>query len=170
MDFSFSAYGVKDFRFRNGSGIDPDPSYTNLTLFPSSLAGGIPFISDSVNRFGYIIYSNAYSTVRSSARFEGYGDFLPSRQYENSLNDEIFDGYVTDRRARENAIKRSEKRQEMLSKEFNNKASLNDLAALIRKNLDDGVWDAYEVESIIPKKKESEKKPDEIITDADIDI
>ena len=92
LNFSFSSYGIKYFAFKHGSGLDPDPSYTRVSLYPTSLAGGIPFLSDSTNRFSYIILGNGYSYVRTSARYEGYLDVIPSRPCSNTINQEVFVG------------------------------------------------------------------------------
>ena len=79
LSFSFSAYGIKDFQFINGGGPGIDSRYTRVSLFPSSLAGSLPFLGDSLNRFSYMIYGNGYSYVRISERFEGYRDVIPTR-------------------------------------------------------------------------------------------
>jgi hypothetical protein len=79
LSFSFSAYGIKDFQFINGGGPGIDSRYTRVSLFPSSLAGSIPFLGDSLNRFSYMIYGNGYSYVRVSERYEGYKDVIPTR-------------------------------------------------------------------------------------------
>jgi hypothetical protein len=79
LSFSFNMYGIKDFKFINGGGQGIDSRYTRVSLFPSSLAGSIPFVGDSLNRFSYMIYSNGYSYVRVSERYEGYEDVIPTR-------------------------------------------------------------------------------------------
>ena len=79
LSFSFSMYGSKDFQFIDGAGQGISPRYTRVSLFPSSLAGGIPFLGDSLNRFSYMIYGNSYSYVRASERYEGYNDIIPGR-------------------------------------------------------------------------------------------
>ena len=45
------------------------------------MAGDVPFIGDSLNRFSYMIYGNGYSYVRVSERFEGYKDVIPTRPH-----------------------------------------------------------------------------------------
>lgn len=92
LNFNFSAYGIKSFTFKNGSGFEPDPSYVRVSLFPSSLAGGLPFIGDSLNKFSYLIYGNAYSDVKTSARYEGYKDIIPTRPSGNLGSPDIFVG------------------------------------------------------------------------------
>ncbi len=79
LDFSFSMYGLKDFKFIDGGGPGIDSRYTRVSLFPSSVAGSIPFIGDSLNRFSYMIYGNGYSYVRVTERYEGYKDVIPTR-------------------------------------------------------------------------------------------
>jgi len=79
LSFSFSAYGIKDIQFINGGGPGIDSRYTRVSLFPSSVAGSIPFLGDSLNRFSYMIYGNGYSYVRVSERYEGYKDVIPTR-------------------------------------------------------------------------------------------
>lgn len=79
MNFNFNMYGIKDFRFNNGGGPGIDSRYTRVSLYPASLAGGLPFIGDSLNRFSYMIYSTGYSYVRISERYEGYADVIPIR-------------------------------------------------------------------------------------------
>ncbi|MCW8811243.1 MAG: hypothetical protein OQJ93_10520 [Ignavibacteriaceae bacterium] len=79
LSFSFSAYGIKDFRFINGGGPGIDSRYTRVSLYPSSLAGSLPFLGDSLNRFSYMIYGNSYSYVRVTERYEGYKDVIPTR-------------------------------------------------------------------------------------------
>jgi hypothetical protein len=79
MNFNFNAYGIKDFRFTNGGEPDIDSRYTRVSLYPASLAGSLPFLGDSLNRFSYMIYSSGYSYVRVSERYEGYQDVIPTR-------------------------------------------------------------------------------------------
>jgi hypothetical protein len=80
MSFSVNTYGIKDFSFINGGGPGIDSRYTRVSLYPASLAGPIPFIGDSLDRFSYMIYSTGYSYVRISERYEGYSDVIPTRQ------------------------------------------------------------------------------------------
>jgi len=79
MSVNFTMYGIKDFQFINGGGPGIDSRYTRVSLFPASLAGPLPFIGDSLNRFSYMIYANGYSYVRVSERYEGYADVIPTR-------------------------------------------------------------------------------------------
>lgn len=79
LSVNFNMYGIKDFKFINGGGPGIDSRYTRVSLFPSSLAGSIPFLGDSLNRFSFMIYGNSYSYVRSSEKFEGFADVIPSR-------------------------------------------------------------------------------------------
>lgn len=79
MNFNFNMYGIKDFSFIDGGGPGIDSRYTRVSLYPASLAGGLPFIGDSLNRFSYMIYSTGYSYVRISERYEGYADVIPTR-------------------------------------------------------------------------------------------
>jgi hypothetical protein len=79
MNFNFNMYGIKDFKFIDGGGPGIDSRYTRVSLYPASLAGGLPFIGDSTNRFSYMIYSTGYSYVRISERYEGYSDVIPTR-------------------------------------------------------------------------------------------
>lgn len=79
MNFSFNMYGIKDFSFINGGGPGIDSRYTRVSLYPASLAGPLPFLGDSTNRFSYMIYSTGYSYVRVSERYEGYQDVIPTR-------------------------------------------------------------------------------------------
>jgi hypothetical protein len=72
-------YGIKDFQFVDGGGPDIDSRYTRVSLYPASLAGPLPFLGDSLNRFSYMIYANGYSYVRVSERYEGYADVIPTR-------------------------------------------------------------------------------------------
>ena len=95
LSFSFSMYGLKDFQFVNGGGPGINSKYTRVSLFPSSLAGSLPFLGDSLNRFSYMIYGNGYSYVRVSERYEGYKDVIPTRPPElpglgNSFEGEEF--------------------------------------------------------------------------------
>jgi hypothetical protein len=46
MNFNFNMYGIKDFQFINGGGPDINSRYTRVSLYPASLAGGLPFIGD----------------------------------------------------------------------------------------------------------------------------
>lgn len=79
MNFNFNMYGIKDFQFIDGGGPGIDSRYTRVSLYPASLAGGLPFIGDSLNRFSYMIYSTGYSYVRVSERYEGYSDVISTR-------------------------------------------------------------------------------------------
>ncbi|MDD1619482.1 MAG: hypothetical protein LUQ52_08355, partial [Methylococcaceae bacterium] len=79
MNFNFNMYGIKDFKFIDGGGPGIDSRYTRVSLYPASLAGPLPFLGDSLNRFSYMIYSSGYSYVRVSERYEGYDDVIPTR-------------------------------------------------------------------------------------------
>ena len=79
MSVNFNMYGIKDFQFINGGGPGIDSRYTRVSLYPASLAGPLPFLGDSLNRFSYMIYANGYSYVRVSERYEGYADVIPTR-------------------------------------------------------------------------------------------
>ena len=79
MSVNFNMYGIKDFSFINGGGDDIDSRYTRVSLYPASLAGPLPFIGDSLDRFSYMISSTGYSYVRVSERYEGYVDVIPTR-------------------------------------------------------------------------------------------
>lgn len=79
MSVNFNMYGIKDFSFINGGGSDIDSRYTRVSLYPASLAGPLPFLGDSLNRFSYMIASTGYSYVRVSERYEGYADVIPTR-------------------------------------------------------------------------------------------
>ena len=79
MNFNLNMYGIKDFKFIDGGGPGIDSRYTRVSLYPASLAGGLPFLGDSTNRFSYMIYSTGYSYVRVSERYEGYADVIPTR-------------------------------------------------------------------------------------------
>lgn len=79
LNFSFNMYGIKDFKFVNGGGPGIDSRYTRVSLYPASLAGSLPFLGDSLQRFSYMIYANGYSYLRISERFEDYVDVIPSR-------------------------------------------------------------------------------------------
>jgi hypothetical protein len=79
MNFNFNMYGIKDFKFIDGGGPGIDSRYTRVSLYPASLAGPLPFLGDSLNRFSYMIYSTGYSYVRISERYEGYVDVIPTR-------------------------------------------------------------------------------------------
>ena len=90
MNFNFNMYGIKDFQFIDGGGPGINSRYTRVSLYPASLAGGLPFIGDSLNRFSYMIYSTGYSYVRISERYEGYSDVIPTRSQPGYTN--AFDG------------------------------------------------------------------------------
>ncbi len=92
MNFSFNMYGIKDFSFINGGGPGIDSRYTRVSLFPASLAGPLPFLGDSLNRFSYMIYSNGYSYVRVSERYEGYNDVIPARPQSPAGSGDLFEG------------------------------------------------------------------------------
>ncbi len=79
MSVNFNMYGIKDFQFVDGGGPGIDSRYTRVSLYPASLAGPLPFLGDSLNRFSYMIYANGYSYVRVSERYEGYADVIPTR-------------------------------------------------------------------------------------------
>jgi hypothetical protein len=79
LNFSFNMYGIKDYKFNDGGGPGINSRYTRVSLYPSSLAGSLPFLGDSLNRYSYMIYANGYSYVRASERFEGYEDVIPTR-------------------------------------------------------------------------------------------
>jgi hypothetical protein len=57
-------------------------------LYPSSLAGPLTFLGDSLERFSYMIYSTGYSYVRISERYEGYMDVIPTRSGNSFAGDE----------------------------------------------------------------------------------
>ena len=88
MSVNFNMYGIKDFSFINGGGPGIDSRYTRVSLYPASLAGPLPFIGDSTNRFSYMIYANGYSYVRVSERYEGYSDVIPERPGNSFVGDE----------------------------------------------------------------------------------
>ena len=88
MSFNFNMYGIKDFSFINGGGPGIDSRYTRVSLYPASLAGPLPFLGDSLNRFSYMIFSTGYSYVRISERYEGYTDVIPTRTGNAFLGDE----------------------------------------------------------------------------------
>ena len=93
MNFNFNMYGIKDFQFIDGGGPGIDSRYTRVSLYPASLAGGLPFIGDSLNRFSYMIYSTGYSYVRVSERYEGYSDVISTRSqpgYANAFEGEEY--------------------------------------------------------------------------------
>jgi hypothetical protein len=95
MSVNFNMYGIKDFQFINGGGPGIDSRYTRVSLYPASLAGPLPFIGDSLNRFSYMIYANGYSYVRVSERYEGYADVIPTRlppqpEFPNSFEGDEF--------------------------------------------------------------------------------
>ncbi len=79
MNFNLNMYGIKDYSFKDGGGPGIDSRYTRVSLYPASLAGGIPFLSDSLSRFSFMIYSSGYSYVRISERYEGFADVIPTR-------------------------------------------------------------------------------------------
>jgi hypothetical protein len=80
MSFNLNTYGIKDFSFIDGGGPGIYSRYTRVSLYPASLAGPLPFLGDSLERFSYMIYSTGYSYVRISERYEGYTDVIPTRQ------------------------------------------------------------------------------------------
>lgn len=88
MSFNFNAYGIKDFSFINGGGPGIDSRYTRVSLYPASLAGPLPFLGDSLDRFSYMIYSTGYSYVRISERYEGYSDVISTRSGNSFAGDE----------------------------------------------------------------------------------
>ena len=88
MSFNFNMYGIKDFSFIDGGGPGIDSRYTRVSLYPASLAGPLPFLGDSTNRFSYMIFSTGYSYVRISERYEGYADVIPTRTGNAFLGDE----------------------------------------------------------------------------------
>ena len=94
MSVNFNMYGIKDFSFINGGGPGIDSRYTRVSLYPASLAGPLPFIGDSLNRFSYMIYANGYSYVRVSERYEGYSDVIPTRIQPGSVNNFEGDEYL----------------------------------------------------------------------------
>ena len=79
MSVNFNMYGIKDFSFIKGGGDDIDSRYTRVSLYPASLAGPLPFLGDSLDRFSFMISSTGYSYVRVSERYEGYVDVIPTR-------------------------------------------------------------------------------------------
>jgi hypothetical protein len=92
LNFNFNMYGIKDFQFIDGGGPDIDSRYTRVSLYPASLAGSLPFSSDSLSRLSYMIYSTGYSYVRISERYEGYSDVIPSRPPEQPGHENLFAG------------------------------------------------------------------------------
>jgi len=92
LNFSFNMYGIKDFQFINGGGPGIDSRYTRVSLYPASLAGSLPFLGDSLNRYSYMIYANGYSYLRISERFEGYADVIPSRPPMQPGSGNVFEG------------------------------------------------------------------------------
>ena len=92
LNVSFSMYGIKDYQFINGGGPSINSRYTRVSLFPSSLAGSLSFLGDSLDHFSYMIYGNAYSYVRVSERFEGYADVIPSRPSSITGGGNLFEG------------------------------------------------------------------------------
>jgi len=79
LSVNFNMYGIKDFSFEHGGGQNINSRYTRVSLYPASLAGSIPFLGDSNNRFSYMIYGNGYSYVRVSERYEGFYDAVDER-------------------------------------------------------------------------------------------
>jgi hypothetical protein len=79
LNFNFNAYGIKDWQFIDGAGPGIDSRYTRVSLYPASLAGSLPFLGDSLNRYSYMIYSTGYSYVRVSERYEDFLDVIPTR-------------------------------------------------------------------------------------------
>jgi hypothetical protein len=94
MNVNFNMYGIKDFSFIDGGGPGIDSRYTRVSLYPASLAGPLPFIGDSLNRFSYMIYANGYSYVRVSERYEGYNDVIPTRSQPGFANEFEGDEYL----------------------------------------------------------------------------
>jgi len=94
MSVNFNMYGIKDFSFINGGGPGIDSRYTRVSLYPASLAGPLPFLGDSLNRFSYMIYANGYSYVRVSERYEGYEDVIPTRLQPGLTNGFEGDEYL----------------------------------------------------------------------------
>jgi hypothetical protein len=89
---NFNMYGIKDFKFINGSGPGIDGRYTRVSLYPASLAGSLPFLGDSTNRFSYMIFANGYSYVRISDRYDGYSDVIPTRPPSQPGGPNAFEG------------------------------------------------------------------------------
>jgi len=79
LSVNFNMYGIKDFSFVDGGGPDINSRYTRVSLYPASLAGSLPFLGDSTNRFSYMIFGNGYSYVRISERYEGFYEAIPER-------------------------------------------------------------------------------------------
>jgi len=94
MNVNFNMYGIKDFSFIDGGGSGIDSRYTRVSLYPASLAGPLPFLGDSLNRFSYMIYANGYSYVRVSERYEGYADVIPTRLQPGLTNTFEGDEYL----------------------------------------------------------------------------
>jgi hypothetical protein len=92
MSVNFNMYGVKDLSFINGGGPGIDSRYTRVSLYPASLAGPLPFLGDSLNRFSYMISSTGYSYVRVSERYEGYADVIPTRPPSQPGFGNVFQG------------------------------------------------------------------------------
>ncbi|MFI5237343.1 MAG: hypothetical protein ACHQLA_05345 [Ignavibacteriales bacterium] len=92
MSVNFNMYGIKDFQFINGGGPGIDSRYTRVSLYPASLAGPLPFLGDSLNRFSYMIYANGYSYVRVSERYEGAADVIPTRPPSQPGTPNTFEG------------------------------------------------------------------------------
>jgi long-subunit fatty acid transport protein len=92
MSVNFNMYGIKDFSFIDGGGPGIDSRYTRVSLYPASLAGPLPFLGDSLNRFSYMVYSTGYSYVRVSERFEGYLDVIPARPLPQPGAGNMFEG------------------------------------------------------------------------------
>ena len=90
MNFNLNTYGIKDFTFEDGGGPGIDSRYTRVSLYPASLAGSIPFLGDSTERYSYMIFSTGYSYVRISERYEGYADVIPTRTIPGS--ETLFEG------------------------------------------------------------------------------
>lgn len=92
LNFNFNMYGIKDFKFVDGGGPGIDSRYTRVSLYPASLAGSLPFLGDSTNRFSYMIFANGYSYVRISERYEGYNDVIPTRPPSQIGQGNAFEG------------------------------------------------------------------------------
>ena len=92
MSLNFNMYGIKDFSFIDGGGPGIDSRYTRVSLYPASLAGPLPFLGDSLNRFSYMISSTGYSYVRVSERYEGYADVIPTRPPSRLGEKNAFEG------------------------------------------------------------------------------
>jgi hypothetical protein len=92
LNFNFNAYGIKDWQFINGGGPGIDSRYTRVSLYPASLAGSLPSLGDSLNRYSFMIYSTGYSYVRISERYEGYQDVIPTRPPSFPGSGNLFEG------------------------------------------------------------------------------